>query len=97
MKKIKKIRLNEIPNDVFIKLNIIDVREVYEFANYSIPGSNNIPLNTFISMAPFENLDKNEIYYFVCQAGIRSEIAAEKFQEHGFKAINLIVDWKKFV
>ena len=78
------------------KLNIIDVREDYEFAEGHIPGSILIPLGTLD--AYLESLDRNKEYIMVCRRANRSRVATEFLQQNGFfRAKNMLggmTQWK---
>ncbi len=82
----KSININEIKNLENIK--VIDVREVNEYKQLSIPNTSNIPMMGLI--ANHENfLDKNETYYIMCQSGGRSFQVASRLEQLGYSVINL--------
>ncbi len=65
-------------------LNIIDVREVYEFEESKIPTAINIPLgNITVQIAELEHL-KNEELIMQCRSGHRSGIAQQILMSAGF-------------
>ncbi|HEO8420493.1 TPA: rhodanese-like domain-containing protein [Yersinia enterocolitica] len=70
------------------KLSIIDVREPAEVATGKIPGAMNISLR-LIEFRMHE-LDKQNEYYLVCQAGGRSSQAAQILSKNGFHVVNMI-------
>lgn len=61
---------------------LIDVREVHEYENESIPTAKNIPLSTISAhdISPME--DKKIVVH--CQAGVRSLKACEKLISDNF-------------
>lgn len=69
------------------KLNIIDVREVYEVKEGKIPGALNIPLA--ILPARTMDLSREKEYIIVCHSGARSANATYFLEGEGFNAINM--------
>lgn len=68
------------------KLNIIDVREDFEFKKCHIPTSKNMPLSSF----DLEKLNKKETYYLVCETGDRSVQACHVLAEYGYRVVNVM-------
>ena len=66
---------------------LIDVREKDEYQAGHIPGADNFPLSELGTT--YTNLDKNQSYYVVCQAGGRSARACEFLEAQGFDVINV--------
>ncbi|MEK4671252.1 sulfurtransferase TusA family protein [Niallia sp. FSL R7-0271] len=62
---------------------IIDVRENAEFAFNHIPNAISIPLGELENK--LDDLNKNDEIYIVCRTGNRSDLAAQKLTENGFK------------
>ena len=77
------------------KITILDVREPAEYAFGHIPGSINIPLGELEQR--FEELNNTENLHIICRTGNRSDFAAQKLTEKGFKNVNNVVpgmkDW----
>ncbi|MFC5540708.1 rhodanese-like domain-containing protein [Ureibacillus suwonensis] len=69
-------------------LNIIDVREVYEYQGGHIPGAVNIPLG--LLPIRMNELSKDKPYIVVCLAGGRSAQATELLDRNGFDATNML-------
>ena len=69
-------------------LNIIDVREVYEYQGGHIPGAINIPLG--LLPIRMNELSKDKPYIVVCLAGGRSAQATALLDQNGFDATNMI-------
>lgn len=63
-------------------LQIIDVREPFEFSGCHVPGAVNIPLGTLNGSA-MQGLKEKELTVFVCQSGIRSARAIAAFRASG--------------
>ena len=80
-------------------LQLIDVREPFEFEIDRIEGSVLIPLATL--PARLNDLDRKELTVVHCQSGMRSAKACKLLRENGFdRVVNLrggIVEWLKQV
>lgn len=70
-------------------INLLDVREVYEYQNGHIPGAKNIPMNQLIQN-PTKYLNPNEEYYIVCQSGGRSQMVCMMLGVQGYKVNNVL-------
>ena len=71
------------------KINILDVRELYEYNICHIPGSILIPINKVIR--DYESiLSKEETYYVICHTGQRSYYITDYLTKKGFKVFNII-------
>lgn len=82
----KKININEVSKVADAK--IIDVREVVEYQQGSIPGAVNIPLTGLVFNAK-KFLNKDEQYYILCQGGGRSMQACLVLSAKGYDVTNL--------
>lgn len=82
----KSININDIKemNDI----ELIDVREPFEFAKDSIKGAKNIPMMGLI-MNHQDFLSKDKTYYIMCQAGSRSMQVCTQLDNLGYDVINL--------
>lgn len=69
-------------------LEVIDVREVDEFASGHIPTAKNLPLSTL--GANLDQLDKNKSYYIICQSGGRSAMACGALGNQGYNVTNVM-------
>jgi adenylyltransferase/sulfurtransferase len=67
------------------KLNIIDVREPYEYDISKLPGSKLIPLGEL--MDHVNELDSSKEYIVHCRSGARSAKAIRQLQAIGFKKL----------
>jgi rhodanese-related sulfurtransferase len=76
---------------------LLDVREPWEVAQASLPGSQHIPLNEIPSR--LEELDADAEIIVMCKVGARSQRAAEFLAARGFGRVhNLrggIVAWAR--
>jgi rhodanese-related sulfurtransferase len=70
------------------KVNIIDIREPYEYKGGHLPTAKNIPMDTILDQ-PEKYLDRSKEYYIVCHSGSRSSMTCRILKENGFKVINV--------
>jgi Rhodanese-related sulfurtransferase len=70
------------------KIDLIDIREIYEYKNGHVPTAKNIPMDSILAK-PDNYLDKNKEYHIICQSGGRSSMACSKLASEGFKVINV--------
>lgn len=87
MSNFKTINVNSIDN-LLGKIDLIDIREPYEYEEKRIETAKNIPMHDLLD-DPEEYLDKNKEYHIICEAGKRSLIASMELSEMGFKVINV--------
>ncbi|MDF2951136.1 MAG: Rhodanese-like domain protein [Anaerocolumna sp.] len=69
-------------------VNLIDVREVYEYKSGHVPKAKNVPLGT-ITAQPDKYLDKEKEYYIICQSGARSASACRALAGAGYRVVNV--------
>jgi len=75
------------------KISILDVRESAEYAFGHIPNAKSIPLGELEQR--FNELNPEEDLYVICRSGSRSDMAAKKLAEKGFKKpINVVSGMK---
>ena len=83
----KVIHVNEI--DPFIgNIELIDIREPYEFQGGSIRTAKNIPMGTLMNN-PEKYLLQGKTYYLMCQSGARSARTCNVLLKQGFDVINV--------
>lgn len=70
------------------KINLIDVREPYEYKSGHIPTAKNIPMRTILT-DPEKYLNKSKEYHIICQSGSRSTRACKNLSDQGYKVINI--------
>lgn len=70
------------------ELNIIDVREAYEYQMGHVPHAKNLPLNS-LGTYKLELSPENE-YYLICQSGARSENACAFLRDQGYQVVNVL-------
>ena len=81
------INVNDMDN-LIGKVEIIDIREQYEYRMGSLKTSKNIPMGNLLS-DPSKYLDKEKTYYIICQSGSRSMMATRQLKKQGFDVINV--------
>ncbi len=70
------------------KLPIIDVREEMEYQLGHVPQAINLPLSTLTEN--YQQLDKNQPYYLICQMGSRSAQACAFLSQQGYQVTNVL-------
>lgn len=83
----KVINVNDI-DGLIGNVDIIDIREKYEFAGGSLKSAKNIPMGELLN-APEKYLNKNKEYYIMCQSGGRSARACNSLSSQGYNVINV--------
>ena len=83
--EIEPYELKELIDAHDKKLNIIDVREPYEYDISKLPGSKLIPLGEL--MDHVNELDSSKEYVVHCRSGARSAKAIRQLQTLGFKKL----------
>jgi rhodanese-related sulfurtransferase len=70
------------------KVNLIDIREPYEYKGGHLTTAKNIPMDTILEQ-PDKYLDRSKEYYIVCHSGSRSTMACRILKENGFNVVNV--------
>ncbi|MCR1950905.1 MULTISPECIES: rhodanese-like domain-containing protein [unclassified Clostridium] len=83
----KVINVNDIDN-LIGKIDLIDIREPYEYRTGSIKSAKNIPMGDLLN-DPEKYLNKEKEYHIVCQSGGRSSTACNKLRSLGFDVVNV--------
>jgi len=81
------INVNDI-DELIGKVELIDIREDYEYNGGSIKSAKNIPMGKLLN-DPDKYLSKSKEYYIMCQSGGRSSRACNSLTSEGFKVINV--------
>ncbi len=82
----KSIDINDIKN--LGEIELIDVREKFEYSSKKIPGSTNIPMVGLLTNHD-KFLTKDKKYYIMCLSGGRSKQVVEKLEALGYDVVNL--------
>ncbi len=83
----KVIHVNDI-DSLIGKVELIDIREPYEYKMGSLKTARNIPMGDLLS-APDQFLSKDKTYYIMCQSGARSSSATRALTKQGYQVINV--------
>lgn len=83
----KVINVNDIDNLVG-QVELIDIREPFEYSTGSLRNSINIPMGNLLAN-PEKFLMKDKTYYILCQSGARSGSATRTLTKQGFNVINV--------
>lgn len=85
----KELSVDEVLQLIEKKVNIeiIDVREEFEFEEIRIPNAKNIPLGELPERA--DELNKSSNYIIVCRSGGRSSVATQFLTQLGYNAANM--------
>jgi rhodanese-related sulfurtransferase len=77
------------------KVQLVDVREDYEWDEGRIPGARHLPLGEVAAQA--ESIHRETPVVFYCRVGGRSAMAANAFARAGYDAYNMtggILEWE---
>lgn len=83
----KVIHVNDIDN-LIGKVELIDIREPYEYKSGSIRTAKNIPMGNLLG-EPERYLKKDKTYYIMCQSGGRSGRTCSLLSKQGFDVVNV--------
>jgi rhodanese-related sulfurtransferase len=83
----KVIHVNDLDN-LIGQVELIDIREIYEYQSGSIQTAKNIPMGNLIS-EPSKYMEKDKTYYIMCQSGVRSNMTTKELTKQGFNVINV--------
>lgn len=87
-KKYKSISVSEL-NDLLEKnINLIDVRETYEYKSGHVKKAKNIPMVGLINNAN-SLLKQDKTYYIMCQSGARSARVCGFLAKQGYHVVNV--------
>ena len=77
-------------------LNIIDIRNPFEFIQSHIPTAKNIDKNILL-MYPNKYLNKKETYYIYCQSGYSSNNLVKELNKKGYNTVNIIGGFNNYL
>jgi rhodanese-related sulfurtransferase len=83
----KVINVNDIDN-LIGKINLIDIREPYEYSGGTIKTAKNIPMGEILNN-PEKYLIKDKEYYIMCQSGGRSSRTCDSLTRQGYNVVNV--------
>ncbi len=70
-------------------INIIDIRDNYQYNLGHIDSSKNIP-TSYLLANPNQYLNKNGIYYIYCEYGNTSRFVADRLNSLGYQVISIM-------
>jgi rhodanese-related sulfurtransferase len=70
------------------KINLIDVRESYEYQGGHIPTAKNVPMSVILTN-PEKYINKSKEYHIVCQSGARSARTCKALSNQGYNVVNI--------
>ena len=85
--KFESISVHDL-DDSLKDINLIDIREPYEYSNGHVPMAKNIPMGTILEH-PEKYFDKSKQYHIICQSGGRSTRTCHALSAKGFKVVNV--------
>ncbi len=91
----KVINVNDM-DSLLGKIELIDVRENYEYKGGSLKGAKNIPMGELLGN-PDKYLKKDKEYYIMCQSGSRSRRACGMLLKQGFNVVNVAGGFGSYV
>ncbi|MBC2581723.1 rhodanese-like domain-containing protein [Clostridium sp. DJ247] len=86
--KFSSINVNNL-DGLIGKINLIDIRESYEYTRGHLPTAKNIPMNLILTESE-RYLDKSKEYHIICQSGGRSSRACSELTSKGYKVVDVI-------
>jgi len=73
---------------------LLDVRNLAEFRNGTIPGAQLMPVDELRDR--LDDLDRDQEYLLFCQVGLRGYVAARLLAQRGYRVRNLSGGYKRF-
>lgn len=83
----KVINVNDI-DSLIGKIDLIDIREPYEYSSGTIKTAKNIPMGNILD-DPEKYLTKDKEYYIMCQSGGRSARTCDNLTRQGYNVVNV--------
>jgi len=84
---VKSVHVNDM-DKLIGTVELLDIREPYEYAGGSIKTAKNIPMGDLLA-APEKYMAKDKTYYIVCQSGGRSARTAGALAKMGYDVVNV--------
>ena len=85
--ELESVNVNDLDN-LIGKIELIDIREPYEYKSGSIKSAKNIPMGELLDETE-KHLNKDTTYYIMCQSGARSRRASGILAKRGYNIINV--------
>ncbi len=81
------VNVNDLDNMIG-KIELIDIREPYEYKSGSLKSAKNIPMGDLLNETE-KYLSKETTYYIMCQSGARSKRTSRALARNGYHVINV--------
>lgn len=85
--RVDSVNVNDL-RELLGKINLIDIREPYEYKNGHLPTAKNIPMSKILAESD-KYLNKDKEYHIICQSGGRSSRTSSKLKAMGFNIVNV--------
>lgn len=85
--RVNSVNVNDL-GELLGKINLIDIREPYEYKNGHLPSAKNISMSKILA-EPDRYLNKDKEYHIICQSGGRSISTSSKLKAKGFNIVNV--------
>lgn len=89
------IHVNDM-DELLGKVELIDIREPYEYNAGALKTARNIPMGTLLA-DPEKYMIKDKTYYIMCQSGGRSSSACRSLSANGYNVINVAGGYGSYV
>ena len=83
----KTVHVNDM-DAIIGSVELIDIREPYEYNGGTLRTAKNIPMGTLLAN-PSQYLMKDKTYYIMCQSGGRSRSTCKTLEKQGYDVINV--------
>ena len=83
----KIVHVNDM-DSLIGNVELIDIREPYEYKTGSLRTAKNIPMGTLLA-EPNKYLRKDKTYYIMCQSGARSGRTTKALAKLGYDVMNV--------
>jgi rhodanese-related sulfurtransferase len=93
--EVKRIHINDM-DDIIGKVELIDIRESYEYKGGTLRTAKNIPMMELISGAG-KYLNKDKTYYIMCQSGARSRQCCKVLGKQGYDVVDVAGGYGSYV
>jgi rhodanese-related sulfurtransferase len=81
------IHVNDM-EELIGKVELIDIREPFEYKSGSIRSAKNVPMDKLIK-EPNKYMSKDKQYYLMCQSGVRSARTCNLLMKQGYNVMNV--------
>jgi len=81
------VNVNDLDNFIG-EIELIDIREPYEYAGGTIKSAVNIPMGDLLGETD-KYLDRQKTYYIMCQSGARSGKTTKALAKQGYQVVNV--------